>query len=157
MIIWGSRVRTKTIGQGNFYCPKCREQRAYLHKQAARYFTLYFIPLFPTQQLGEMIECQTCKVAFETGVLLLRGGEKGKPELNQVDLAKLLNRVPERLRGGDPLEIITRDLTSAGIELDIARQTVNSAATKPLRSCKNCGLTYAGTISTCQSCGRALT
>jgi len=155
MIIWGSRNRTKDIGQGNFYCPRCRDQRAYIHKQVTRYFTLYFIPLFPVQQLGEMVECQTCKVAFDTTVLLMRGG-KAKAEASGADVAAILNAVPDRLRGGEPLEYVTRDLTAAGIELDMARNTVNSAAGKPLRSCSHCGLTYAASISQCSSCGREL-
>ncbi len=154
MIIWGSRVRYKNLDQGSFFCPKCHDQRQYVRKQAARYFTLYFIPIFPIQQLGELVECQTCHVAFEPGVLLLRGGPP-KPEASAASLAGKLNSVPDQLRGGQPLEYVVRELTAAGIDLDMARTTVNSAAGKPLRHCQHCGLTYAATVSQCSSCGRS--
>lgn len=154
MIIWGSRVRYKDIGQGEFYCPRCRDKRPYKHKQAARYFTLYFIPLFATQQLGEVVECQVCKTAFETSVLQLRGGPPRETKKN--DVASLMNAIPDRLRGGDPLEYIVRDLTGAGLDLNIARGAVNGAAGSPIRKCSACSLSYVSTISQCKACGRSL-
>ena len=155
MIIWGSRVRYKDIGQGEFYCPKCQARRAYRLRQAARYFTLYFIPIFQTQQLGEVVECQTCKVTFQPAVLQLREGTPRAAK--STDLAKLMNAIPDRLRGGEPLEYVTRDLTAAGIDLTVARGAVNAAAGTPLRKCAQCSLTYVSGISQCKSCGRALT
>ncbi len=155
MIIWGSRVRYKDIGQGDFYCPRCRDKRPYKLKQAARYFTLYFIPLFPTQQLGEVVECQTCKTAFESSVLQLRAGPSAR-ETRKGDAASLMNAIPDRLRGGDPLEYIVRDLTGAGVDLDVARAAVSGAAGSPIRRCSACSLSYVSTISQCKSCGRSL-
>lgn len=71
MIIWGTKGRIKDIGSGQFLCPKCQAIRMYKHKQAGRYFTLYFIPLFKIKDLGEFIECQTCGGTFKTAVLQL--------------------------------------------------------------------------------------
>jgi hypothetical protein len=65
--------------------------------------------------------------------------------------------IPARVRGGDPLEYVVRDLTGAGIDLDVARGAVNGAAGSPIRKCGPCGLTYGSMISQCKSCGRSLT
>jgi len=158
MIIWGSRVRYKDLDTGEFFCPRCQAKRAYKHKEARRYFTLYFIPIIPMGKLGEMIECQTCKTAYEMGVLQLRQGPApasagAKPG---GDAAALMRNIPARVRGGDPLEYIIRDLTGAGLDLDVARGAVNGAAGSPIRKCSNCGLTYGSMIRQCQSCGRAV-
>lgn len=71
MIIWGSRAKDKTIGQGGFFCPACKNQTSYSHQRVSRYFTLYFIPLFPTQTLGEYIRCGTCRSELRPEVLRL--------------------------------------------------------------------------------------
>jgi tellurite resistance protein len=69
MIIWGSKARTFTESSGNFYCPECDDYKAYESKKVKKYFTLYFIPLFPTSDLGEYIECGKCKSTFKNSVL----------------------------------------------------------------------------------------
>jgi len=53
MIIWGRRALTSTVFRGTSYCPECSQQRAYSRRRMRRFFTLYFIPLFPTKTLGE--------------------------------------------------------------------------------------------------------
>ena len=69
MIIFGSKGRQKELGHGTFYCPKCNDIRPYIQKRVSRYFTLYFIPLFETKNLGEVVECQSCKTSFDPKVL----------------------------------------------------------------------------------------
>jgi hypothetical protein len=69
MIIWGSRGVSKTLVTGSFYCPACTDTRDFEHKKATRFFTLYFIPLIPMGDLGEYVECGTCKRTFVTDVL----------------------------------------------------------------------------------------
>lgn len=71
MIIWGYRNRLRTIGNGTFYCPQCRSHSQYQHVRVSRYFTLYFIPLFPMQTLGEAIRCGGCRGEFKQNVLAL--------------------------------------------------------------------------------------
>ncbi|MCB9602956.1 MAG: zinc-ribbon domain-containing protein [Sandaracinus sp.] len=68
MIIWGSTGREKTIAQGQFFCPHCMQQRAYEHRKVSRYFTLYFIPLFSLEDLGEYVRCDGCAGEFQTHV-----------------------------------------------------------------------------------------
>lgn len=69
MIIWGSKAR-KTKGKtGDFFCPACKQDRQYTTIKWDKYFTLYFIPLFPTQNLATVIQCQSCAGEFKPMVL----------------------------------------------------------------------------------------
>jgi hypothetical protein len=75
MIIYGHKSREIDLASGQFHCPKCDEQRTYIHKQVARYFTLFFIPLFKIKTLAEYVECQTCRRAFKPEILGLVSSE----------------------------------------------------------------------------------
>lgn len=69
MIIYGYRNREIVQGTGNFYCPKCEAQREYKHKKLVRYFTLFFIPLFPLGTLSEYVECSVCGRTYKPEIL----------------------------------------------------------------------------------------
>lgn len=69
MIFWGSRGRTFKQAQGNFNCPTCLGDQSYKHQKVEKWFTLYFLPLFPTKTIGEYIECDVCKSTFNLEVL----------------------------------------------------------------------------------------
>ncbi len=71
LVIWGFRVRGRMVGSGTFFCPSCGGDRPYVHKQARRWFTLFFIPLIPLKEMGEYVECQTCRATFQPSVLQL--------------------------------------------------------------------------------------
>jgi hypothetical protein len=154
VITFGTRVRHKVIGEGKFFCPKCQSQRDYQHKRASRYFTLYFIPVFPMGQLGEFVECQTCGVAFETSVLNLRGPAQPRPQ--PVNLAQLINAIPGRLNTGVPVEYLMRDLTGAGVDRDVAQNLNNPHLAAGRKTCATCGLTYAAGVAVCAECKQPL-
>ena len=69
MIIYGSRgidsVREKT----NFFCPDCNGNCPATLKEVKRYFTLYFIPLFPIGSAGIYVECDTCASQYDQEIL----------------------------------------------------------------------------------------
>jgi hypothetical protein len=70
ILIWGFRVRFKTLLEGVFFCPSCGGDRGYVRKQARRWFTFFFIPLIPLGNVGdEFVECTTCKSAYKPSVL----------------------------------------------------------------------------------------
>ncbi len=69
VLIWGSRGRASTIDQGNFYCPDCHGRKDYAQKQVKRWFTFFFIPIFPYSNLGDYVECDQCKSTFNSRVL----------------------------------------------------------------------------------------
>lgn len=91
MIIWGSRGRVTTIGSGTFHCPRCSSTQPYKHQKLQRYFTLYFIPLFPLDDLGEHIECGQCHNLWKTEVLRQPTGES-QDEAIQNELRRAMKR-----------------------------------------------------------------
>lgn len=69
MIIWGTRGITSTKDRGEFHCPKCQARSAYQLKSVRRFFTLYFIPMIPLNQLGQFVHCTQCRSDFNESVL----------------------------------------------------------------------------------------
>lgn len=157
-IIFGTRVSHHQVGEGQFFCPKCQAPRAYKHKRATRYFTLYFVPLIPLGKLGEFVECQTCGVAFETAVLQMRGPvPKRQPAApSRAALPQLINALPEKLKSGTPVEYLVRDLTAAGVDRDAALTMIKPHLGEAQKNCPTCGLTYIAEITNCSECGKAL-
>ena len=86
MIIWGWRVRKKTIGTGVFFCPGEGGDRKYEHKQARRWFTIFFIPLIPLKELGDFVECTSCENTYYPDVL------KGKTASEIEDISTIAIR-----------------------------------------------------------------
>lgn len=68
-IIFGVGSRKSTIKTGTFHCPRCNCDRSYTHKKVTRYFTLFFIPLIPLNDLGDFVECHACKDTYYPRVL----------------------------------------------------------------------------------------
>ncbi|MGW9205761.1 zinc ribbon domain-containing protein [Embleya sp. NPDC055664] len=69
MLIWGFKTIFRTLSGGVFHCPQCGGDRQYHLKQARRWFTLFFIPIFPFKQQGTHVECATCGGTFHDTVL----------------------------------------------------------------------------------------
>lgn len=69
MIIWGTTGIASTRERGQFFCPKCNGHAPYQHKSVRRFFTLYFIPLIPLNNVGEFIRCGKCRSGFNEAVL----------------------------------------------------------------------------------------
>lgn len=70
-IIWGSKGRTRSVGRGEFFCPTCKHSTPYEQMKASRYFTLYFVPLFPMDTLGEWVKCSRCQGEYDSRILQL--------------------------------------------------------------------------------------
>ena len=65
MIIYGYRNKAVEASRGHFKCPSCQMDREYVYINIVRYFTLFFIQLFPLGGLGSYVECQTCHSKFK--------------------------------------------------------------------------------------------
>jgi hypothetical protein len=69
-LIWGFKTRFKKISEGTFFCSRCGADRPYHQRIGRRWFTLYYIPLFPTGAANnEHVQCQVCKQAFTPAAL----------------------------------------------------------------------------------------
>lgn len=76
IILWGFRPRRTTLSQGEFFCPRCGGDRQYVKQGVRRWFTLFFIPLFPISgQRNVHVVCTTCKGAFNEKVLDAPSGQ----------------------------------------------------------------------------------
>ena len=146
MIIFGTKAKTKSVGKGKFNCPHCQREREYERKKAKRYFSLYFIPLIPMDDIGEFIECQTCHRSFALEVL------NYKPSKPQNDMARLLNTVKSRLDRGYPIEYVISDLTADGLDREIAENVIKMTVGDTHKTCPKCELTYASSLNTCTDC-----
>ncbi len=70
ILIWGLRARAKTLSTGEFFCGHCGTDRSYVLQQIRRWFTFFFIPLFPVgKPLGEQVRCSTCGTRYSPDVL----------------------------------------------------------------------------------------
>jgi transcription elongation factor Elf1 len=150
MIIFGTKAKTTTIGTGQFYCPKCGEERQYTHKKAKKYFSLYFIPIIPMGDMGEYVECQTCGITYKPEVLHMT-----RPKLH-AGVAEQLNVIKAQLQKGQPVEYMVRDLTAGGLDRDVANGLVKSVAGNERKQCSQCELSYVADVTECSECGAAL-
>ena len=155
MIIFGTRVRHKILGEGQFFCPKCQANRAYKHKRASRYFALYFVPLIPMGTVGEYVECQTCGTAYEPQVLTMKP-KPAQPRAAQTNVVSQINTLANRLNAGTPVEYLVRDLTTTGLDREVAQNMVNNHLAAGRKTCVTCGLTYAATVDQCIECHQPL-
>jgi hypothetical protein len=147
MIIWGSTGREIVLDRGQFFCPQCQAKRSYKHLRLARYFTLYFIPLFQTQNLGEYIKCEDCKQTFKKEVL---------SDGPAYEMIHLVSSILADLKSGTPIPMAQRKLVNAGVEEDTANKLVAAAVGDNRKACAKCNLTFFGTVARCSGCGGPL-
>jgi zinc-ribbon family len=147
MIIWGSKGRQMKLGSGELNCPRCQTRRTYHHMRSTVYFTLYFIPLFKTRDLGEYVECQTCKQGFQMDIL-----QYEPPTQVQIMTAQ----VQDELEAGLPLHMAQKKLTSNGVSETDAKQIINTASRGLTKTCQGCSFEYISTVNLCSNCGGRL-
>lgn len=70
-LIWGSKAEDREVTVGNFYCPYCDAPATFSKRRIERFFTLFFIPLFPTETLAEYVRCGRCRSQMSADILLL--------------------------------------------------------------------------------------
>jgi hypothetical protein len=115
--------------------------------RVARYFTLYFIPLFETEHLGDYVECYGCGVKYLPYVL----HERPKPQSEQV-----VSQVRTELESGIAMQTARTKLIKAGTKPDRATDIVEAAAHGEMRTCTACKLGYVKCVKACSTCGQSL-
>lgn len=58
-IICGSRSHNRVMGQMQYACPQCKKEGFQTVVRSLRWFTLYFIPLFPFSK-ETIVRCNLC-------------------------------------------------------------------------------------------------
>ncbi|WP_434778246.1 zinc-ribbon domain-containing protein [Neisseria sp. Ec49-e6-T10] len=144
MIIWGSKNREKVKVGGHFNCPDCGSEQPYKQITVARYFTLYFIPLFPTQTLGTYIKCATCHAEYNESVLTY---------VPPTEDEKLRYSVYEDLASGMPVQMVIQKKQNQGFSEFDAKSAVNDVLEGNKNSCVSCQLDFLSNIENCSNCG----
>ena len=65
MIIWGLRTRGKALGQVQVTCPNCHRAAMTALGQSRRWFTLFFIPIFPIGANNTTAVCGLCGYRYQ--------------------------------------------------------------------------------------------
>jgi len=69
IIVAGFKARSRAVATGTFVCPSEGGDRTYEHKEAKKWFTFFWVPIFATSELGDFIECTSCQSTFYPSVL----------------------------------------------------------------------------------------
>jgi len=155
MIIWGSKGRIKTIAEGQFLCPRCRAVKPYIHKQIGKYFTLYFIPLFQTENVGEYLECQSCFTTFDPKVLNSRHLIEEEIRMEH-ERKNFMDEIARQLDAGLSIQIITAGLKKAGVPDNSLGNILYTITNGEITGCDNCHSVYKSTVQFCPMCGSRL-
>lgn len=65
----GTKIRTKVLRALVFACPTCRVDRDGVLLGLRRWFTIFFLPVIPMGQAGQVVRCDTCGSTFDPAVL----------------------------------------------------------------------------------------
>jgi hypothetical protein len=104
LIILGLRVFYRTMAQGMFYCRRCGGDREYRHRAGRRWFTVFFLPVIPLNQVGEHVQCTTCRTRYVTDVL----SQPTTARMQEALPAGMRAAVSAMLRSGDPSSPVSR-------------------------------------------------
>ncbi len=87
MIIYGYAPKTIEVDHGKFLCPVCVREELYTKMVIKRYFTLYFIKIFPIDIMLTYIKCGLCGGEFKEEVLELSKEIEREIDQNLSDLS----------------------------------------------------------------------
>jgi zinc-ribbon family len=146
IIIWGSRGLNSTVESGTFHCPACERQREYDLKESRRWFTLYFIPIFPISGTQRYVECQRCGQAFKESVLDYEAPSKTD---------RILTQVYDDLTDGASLDSLKRKLVQQGMADDEAEDLLVKMCDGQPKQCV-CGQRLHPDVAECSYCGARL-
>ncbi len=147
MLIWSSTGKEIVQDRGDFYCPRCESTEDYKEVRVARYFTLYFIPLFETSTVGEYVECLHCGQKYNVEVLNYEPPSKGD---------RVLASIRKDLESGTPIQMARTKLTNSGVSEEAAERLVSDASGGGLRECRTCNLNFVRSVKRCSACARSL-
>jgi hypothetical protein len=106
MIVYGYKGKETEVGRGQFFCSTCKKIRQYRKIRISRYFTLFFVPLFPYKTLAEYVECQGCFSGFKLEVLNSQNIDSSETEkpLERFELIGLWREIFQKIECKEILE-----------------------------------------------------
>lgn len=70
VIIFGWSNLKSVSGSGEFECPVCKVSTPYNQVRTRRWFSLFFVPIFPLSHAEDAIECRQCRTSIRTNALV---------------------------------------------------------------------------------------
>lgn len=105
LLIFGFRSRASKVSDGTFFCPHCGADRPYVLQQFRRWFTLFFLPIFPIGKAeGQQVKCGTCATAFRPEVL----NTPTSAALSETIVSAMRVAAVAMLAAGDPGDLMAR-------------------------------------------------
>jgi uncharacterized protein YbaR (Trm112 family) len=106
MILFGTRSIVRVVPHGvraARFCGKCHAVSELVEHRARRYFTLYFLPVFPIETAEHVLRCSRCKSTYH---MAARGDRTPAAETSSRDRDTLscpycqqMLRIPARAEG----------------------------------------------------------
>jgi transcription elongation factor Elf1 len=147
IIIYGSRGVTSELSSGDFHCPHCGNPSEYKLKQIRRFFTLFFIPIFPISSGVRFVECGHCGSQFEEAVL-----DYEPPSEEAQNFVREADRC---LKDGMSLEATRDQLAAEGHDPGRMEALLMELCNGHQWRC-DCGLRYHPSVTRCAKCGKEL-
>jgi hypothetical protein len=147
IIYWGTISRRKEVGTGRFYCPNCRRMRPYKRHRLTRCFSVYFIPLFPIADAGEIVECMKCRQEWKPRVLRLTPSSRD---------GRTMTEIRQWLGQGLTIGEVGAILGRRGMGGAEVEEWIDWAASGESSVCTHCQRAYPSHRRSCPVCGRAM-
>ncbi|MWN05933.1 hypothetical protein [Gilliamella sp. Pas-s95] len=151
-IIFGTRGREVNERSGQFNCPNCCSQQntttdekkqKYTQIKIAKYFTLFFIPIFSYETLGRYIKCNECNNDYNEKVL-----EYVPPTFEE----QIASYVEQELKSGTPISMLVNKLKAQGFDEQQSTNAVNNVVNGNIVSCHQCNMDFLKGVEKCSLC-----
>lgn len=99
-IFFGTKSRNKPVENGirrHRFCSKCGATREFEESRLAKYFTLYFIPLFPIERGTPVLRCPVCDTSYEMQPADYLHGHRPNPSAKPAPASTAYQTPPEKI------------------------------------------------------------
>ena len=91
MLVVGSRVRYRVVGQGIFHCERCGGDRGYARRSGRRWLHVLGIPVLPGPRgAGEHLRCLDCGTCYRVELLAVPTVRRMRAALQQATTTSVL-------------------------------------------------------------------
>jgi hypothetical protein len=147
VICSGTICRSKEVGTGRFYCPNCRRMRIYKRQRLTRCFSVFFVPLVPLADAGEIVECMKCRQEWKPTVLQVTPSSCDE---------RTMMEIRQWLAQGSTIGEVRAILGRRGMGEDAIEESIGWAASGESSVCDHCQRAYPSHRRTCPACGRGM-